>query len=283
MSDPRKNLENPWRNKENLQLLCEKYDTKTEIAKRLGTHRKTVYRWMNRFDLEITEPDWADEETLREAYFDLKTVSKVAEKFDVSRPTIKKQMEECGVKIRKGDPTSDLYDAEKMRQYYEEEGSVAGVRERLEYNTGQGTIIEWLEKHGVERDMRHGARGKRVKVACAHCDKTEIVYESTLGDGSHYCSQSCMAKAFELPKIPGRPYRGGWKRIRKQIRERDGVCQKCKSDPDSTLHVHHIVPVREFETAEKAHDPDNLVALCSTCHVKMEMLSEKAQREYYNE
>lgn len=42
-------------------------------------------------------------------------------------------------------------------------------------------------------------------------------------------------------------------------------CQSCGT-VGSSLHVHHIKPVSEFDSRQDAHYPGNLVALCASCH-----------------
>jgi len=59
-----------------------------------------------------------------------------------------------------------------------------------------------------------------------------------------------------------------WVEARKAALQRDRVCQSCGSSDD--LHVHHIRPVRTFDDFTDAHDINNLVVLCSSCHRKWE-------------
>lgn len=69
-------------------------------------------------------------------------------------------------------------------------------------------------------------------------------------------------------------YDGRWREMRREVLERDDHrCQKCTSteaevgrEPD----VHHIEPARTFGDPQDAHDPDNLVALCPSCHATAE-------------
>jgi len=71
-----------------------------------------------------------------------------------------------------------------------------------------------------------------------------------------------------------------WDAARTEELERsDYTCQGCgrEHDPktlkDETgigLHVHHKAKFRLFDTAEDAHRPENLIALCSRCHGRVE-------------
>lgn len=74
-------------------------------------------------------------------------------------------------------------------------------------------------------------------------------------------------------------YGRGWnEEKRESVRERDGYeCATCGMDIeehyaeyDMALHVHHIVPAREFDDPEPRNDMDNLVTLCLPCHMKYE-------------
>jgi len=61
-------------------------------------------------------------------------------------------------------------------------------------------------------------------------------------------------------------YRGDtWKKDRLEILERDQfVCRKCGKEVD--LDVHHIIPYR----ISKDNRPENLISLCSSCHIKLD-------------
>jgi 5-methylcytosine-specific restriction endonuclease McrA len=71
-------------------------------------------------------------------------------------------------------------------------------------------------------------------------------------------------------------YGSSWGPARAKVRIRDEVCQHCGEDGSNRrLHVHHIIPVREFRDSdhhelEDAHTLDNLVLLCDRCHGKVE-------------
>jgi 5-methylcytosine-specific restriction endonuclease McrA len=73
-----------------------------------------------------------------------------------------------------------------------------------------------------------------------------------------------------------RDYGPGWTAARRKVDERDGVCQLCGHDgSEQTLDVHHIVPVRKFRedpnsTLRDAHELDNLILLCRSCHMDVE-------------
>ena len=67
-------------------------------------------------------------------------------------------------------------------------------------------------------------------------------------------------------------YGPNWFKIRKTILERDHFqCQLCSvSGTEQTLHVHHIIPFRNFTNPVDANQPENLTTLCHTCHDRVE-------------
>ena len=63
------------------------------------------------------------------------------------------------------------------------------------------------------------------------------------------------------------PYGPGWAALCRQIRKRDVACQHCgktKEANKTALDVHHKVPFR----ATQDNNPENLTALCKSCHRK---------------
>jgi 5-methylcytosine-specific restriction endonuclease McrA len=73
-------------------------------------------------------------------------------------------------------------------------------------------------------------------------------------------------------------YGSAWDEKRKQVLKRDNYeCQNCGVDEDThkkrrgfSLHVHHIVPLREFDDVTEANRLENLVSVCASCHNEVE-------------
>lgn len=75
-------------------------------------------------------------------------------------------------------------------------------------------------------------------------------------------------------------YGENWDEIREMCLERDDYrCKLCGMTEEehrewhsrgSGLHVHHIRPLAEFDSAEEANALDNLVTLCISCHQPVE-------------
>ena len=117
---------------------------------------------------------------------------------------------------------------------------------------------------------------------CSVCGKEFVVKPSHVARRI-YCSRLChgAAQAVEWqgannPSWTGgyEPYYGpSWRSAQRQVRARDTVCQGCGMSPAEqgrALDVHHIVPFKSFGLARhaEANHPDNLVALCVSCHLK---------------
>lgn len=85
-----------------------------------------------------------------------------------------------------------------------------------------------------------------------------------------------MAEAYRLPKAirDDTVYGPLWRDRRWEAIARDNFeCQECgmtmsecRDEYDTGLHVHHIIPYREFDSDEKAHQLSNLLTLCPSCH-----------------
>lgn len=116
--------------------------------------------------------------------------------------------------------------------------------------------------------------------------------EFRTNQGSFLCSRKCADEwrsehgVIHGPKNPN--WRGGsaeyrgvdWLEVREEIRERDDYeCQDCgleQEDAKRALSVHHIVPLRDFDDRQEAHDPENLITLCRRCHMKRERKLDQA-------
>lgn len=68
-------------------------------------------------------------------------------------------------------------------------------------------------------------------------------------------------------------YRGkGWKELRMVVVKRqNGDCANCGKHVGRSLPVHHIKPFRLFRSTAEANQVDNLIGLCQSCHMKLEV------------
>jgi len=118
------------------------------------------------------------------------------------------------------------------------------------------------------RKKVHSENPRTAQVACGHCEKEFTTYQSGIKRGQgKYCSKTCVNSSRTLGQSSN--WRGkGWKTIRRAIRERDEVCVRCgEADKNRRLSVDHIIPWRYLsENPKVANHPDNLAALCVSCH-----------------
>ena len=87
-----------------------------------------------------------------------------------------------------------------------------------------------------------------------------------------FCSKECANSGQKRRDMEMLRYGAGWKNRRAEIRQRDQVCQACGKTPEmngATLQVHHLKPFRAAGT----NRPANLVALCDTCHHRIESIT----------
>jgi hypothetical protein len=127
--------------------------------------------------------------------------------------------------------------------------------------------------------------GGKLELECAVCGDTVERYPSNVTGEATLCDRDCFAdwlsEAFEGEGHPNwrgggtDTYGTGWNRVRRQALERDGhECVVCGATAEAigrNPDVHHIVPVGLFDRADDrakadAHDLDNVVSLCPSCH-----------------
>lgn len=134
-------------------------------------------------------------------------------------------------------------------EYHEKEKSFYQIAE--EVGRSYSTVIKWAGVHGIQ------ARSKS--------EATELAVES--GDKHHSWKGG--------PPV----YGAGWNdTIRESVRDRDDrACRNCGlSDEDHVekyggkLQVHHIVPARSIDCADRRNRSSNLLTLCFGCHKKVE-------------
>lgn len=135
---------------------------------------------------------------------------------------------------------------------------------------------------------RQNPHWKRIPVICLNCEKIRYKWPSSVKKyKSHFCSDKCKwiyQKEKGINVGENNPaWRGGydhyyghnWQKQRKRARRRDNfTCQKCnkkESEFQTELHVHHIIPFRDFNGDWfAANQLDNLISLCQVCHINVE-------------
>lgn len=132
-------------------------------------------------------------------------------------------------------------------------------------------------------DKASNWKGGPVTRTCEQCHQafTGARYYVT---ARRFCSMACyqnwkrsVSKRPEYRRILARVHHKihdkAFDKIAHFIRERDNhTCQNCqKHQTKPALHVHHIIPARWYLIPDDAHNAHNLISLCGTCHIKIEM------------
>lgn len=144
---------------------------------------------------------------------------------------------------------------------------------------------EWMSENWIGEDNHNY---EKVRTECHWCgEKLNRKPSRVCKFKNQFCSLDCWGEFVSSTNIgPKHPnykdgessYGPGWNRKKKRrIRIRDQArCQECgRTEPEhidefGIKHdVHHIIPAREFDDAEKRNHIDNLVTLChGKCHAK---------------
>lgn len=146
---------------------------------------------------------------------------------------------------------------------------------------------EWLSENN--RGDAH-PNYRRVTLECEICgDEFERPPSRMDPSAHHYCSKECSHKGRSMHYAGennpnwsgGRPSRAGFtESLRETVRERDGFeCQYCGLTQQehleqygTRLHVHHIIPRKQFDNPRLSHRKENLVSLCHPCHKTWEKI-----------
>lgn len=128
-----------------------------------------------------------------------------------------------------------------------------------------------------------------IKFSCEQCKKDfgRKPWLVKQNGNPRFCGRECFEKSQvflgekSVSWVGGEiTYRGqGWKQLRLKVVERDKeTCQQCLKVVGKSIHVHHIKPFREFESANAANTLDNLISLCCSCHLRIERGSIELRR-----
>ena len=235
-----------------------------DIADEVGCSDDTVLRSMNQHGIErrdFSEAvkrgqrkrfDELDKEWLREEYVKKeKSANEIADGEDFSVNTVLRWLDRHDLPVRDrqsaiiADRSPDVLKerAFLVEEYIERGHSTLQIASKV--GTNSSTVSNWLIRHNIERRDMKGENNP---------NWTEG--ETGYGDGWN-------------------------EEKRKQVRSRDSFkCRRCRTTQSEhierfgqKLHVHHIVPAIQFESAEKRNRPDNLLTVCIRCHQKIESLS----------
>jgi 5-methylcytosine-specific restriction endonuclease McrA len=141
---------------------------------------------------------------------------------------------------------------------------------------------EWLKTQTGENSPRWA--GGKQSYTCPNCGETVKRKPANTHGENVFCDGDCYTswKSRQMVGPAHFNWKGGydqyygknWPAQRRKTLKRDNhTCQVCGHSPDESergLDVHHIRPVRLFDTPEEANDLENLVSLCRSCHQRWE-------------
>ena len=124
--------------------------------------------------------------------------------------------------------------------------------------------------------------GEKVDARCAHC-RQQIAVPAwyVAATQLHFCGATCRQAwtqaqpSFEVRLGATAKRRGAnWELQAREARERDGfACRECgvsEEELGRQLYVHHKIPYRSFASNVEANKLEHLVAVCFSCHAKLE-------------
>lgn len=118
---------------------------------------------------------------------------------------------------------------------------------------------------------------------CQYCKEQFPLPRWRVNQGrGKFCSRECKdlflttIKGPDHHKYKGRyapiRYTGtNWQQARQAVLERaNGHCEWCNRDLSTVKRfaVHHNIGIHKFDNPEDGHTPDNLSAICQSCHAK---------------
>jgi len=207
-------------------------------------------------DKDFSRPVYKCETWLHHQYWvENHSTVEMAEMADVCQQTISNWMEKYGIdnrgqhkrsEVPQENSTKKVSDEEWLREeYVNNERSTEEIA--IEVGVSPEAVLYWMDKFEIDRR------------------------DHTFYSGERHWGWKGGAQDYYGPN---------WREARRQTLERDeNKCRRCgttaqehKERHGRELDVHHIVPIKEYESFEKANDLDNLISLCRPCHTKLEGL-----------
>lgn len=254
----------PYRDRDTLITLYHDKDlTQSEIGERFGVKKTTISKAMQDLNVpaddgadHIRNPNLWDEELVEELWYD-ETLRRadIAAELDCADTTLSRIRKRFDLPTREGiladelqqfDPWHKLdrpivlYDLYHNRgMSYKEIGEVTDLE--------ISGVQYWMNKHGFESRERENSGVSR-----------HPLWVSDVGSVGDY-GKDWISKRREC------------------LKRDDKSCRKCGMTQrehvdvyNAGLDVHHITPLAAFDNPAEANELQNLIALCRSCHLKME-------------
>lgn len=208
-----------------------------------------------------------DEKTLRRLYHqEGLSQSEVAEKLDCGVSTVSKWMRKLGVSV---DGPAE-YNCDYCETTFQRpESSLTGGKKFCSQECDGKFKAENI--YGKSHPLYEGGKDT---FTCDNCGDEYEQYSCHVRGEERFCSYDCRA---DSNRVEGLRYYGpNWQEVRNRAIEKcEGICNYdgCKREETQdgrSLHVHHLIPLREFDSYEEANKLSNLVALCAEHHVVVE-------------
>lgn len=231
-------------------------------------------------------------ETLARLYYERgESMSEIGGRVGVTRQAVANWMDKYGMERRglkeshRSDTPDLLLNPERLRTEIVDKER---TREEIAESVGvtQPTVTRWAQIHGITATPN---KPESVTVQCDQCGSEIQRQPHRLESGKrNFCDDNCRGDWNSTHKTgENNPnWKGGdaeygesWTQTRREsVRKGDGFsCQVCGVTQAShidqwgeKLHVHHIVPARDFDDHEPRNDMDNLISLCRPCHRRWE-------------
>jgi len=239
------------------QLYLEEGLSTYEVADRLDTKPTTLLYWMDKFEIErrdvgsgsFPSDKKPDEKELERLYCEeKKSTIELSSRFDVASATITNWLRSYDLPVRSRAESLAQYVPDEdllYKLHWEDKLKLYEIAERFDVNNR--TVSGWFNRRDIPIREYTGEEAANWQGG----------YEEYYGPN--------------------------WPKQRRKRLDRDGwecvVCsvsnEEHKNRIGTSLHVHHIQPMREFKEEntvdyESANDVENLITLCQSCHNKWE-------------
>lgn len=254
----------PWKDSDHLREL---YHTRgmsqREMARAMSCSRQTVFDWMKRYDIprrsvgeHQTPSELRDGAWVRRQHHELgKSVPEIAETVGCSGNAVRNALSRHDIDLRSkyvlNDRTKEMLESEETLRYlyFDRDLSQSEIAQRV--GCQQMAVSNRFNKFDIQ-------------------PKPQGWHQ--IGEDNHnWLPPEEMADPRGYGSVE-------WRKKRKECLEKyDNRCLRCdittdehKSEHGFGLDAHHIRPADEFDSREEADRIDNLVALCRSCHNKLE-------------